>query len=120
MERRDPRQHCRATRCGDGAESATILPFPTGAASAASTEDLLIDRLRRGKLAVADHCLSEWADPLDAAILAALLIDQPAHDLDRRERAARLARQKGEAYFWHQAGAMLLAITSGDAEASAS
>ena len=53
-------------------------------------------------------------DPLDAAILAALILDNPVKALRRYERAARLNGREADADYWCQAQQWLFEITRPD------
>jgi hypothetical protein len=89
-----------------GCRGADVLPFPT-----CLGYDLLIERLRGADGTLTRQSVAEWADPLDAAILAACLLQRPGAEIRRREEAADRAGNAREATFWHEAGFLLLAIT---------
>lgn len=74
--------------------------------------DPLVERLANGDPAKATHNLADWADPLDAAILAACLLQRPFAELDRRAASAALSHRMSEASFWRAAGVQLAAITA--------
>lgn len=81
-------------------------------AACADEAALLLERLHNGDPALAKRCISQWAHPLDAAILAALLLRQPHNTLQTQQRAAHQDGRAADAAFWHKAADLLDAITS--------
>ena len=89
-----------------------VVTFPIAAPFPALAEDdLLLERLINGEPSRAGRCPSLWADPLDAAILAACLLKQPAAGIERRRTAAQAAGRVTEAAFWAETRALFAAVT---------